>query len=65
MMTLSSNLRYRMVALGDKYHWIDRINNQSLTYENGEAAQFDSLDDAIDAFVDGKLTAKKNEVIAH
>jgi hypothetical protein len=65
MITLSSNLRYRIIAIGDKYHWIDRVNNEPITYENGEVAQFNSLDDAIDAFVEGKLTVKKNEVIAH
>jgi hypothetical protein len=65
MTMLTSNLRYRVIAIGDKYHWIDRVNNEPITYENGEVAQFNSLDDAIDAFVEGKLTVKKNEVIAH
>jgi len=61
--TLSSNLRYRVVAVGDKYHWLDRKTNQALNYKNGDEAQFDSLDSAIAAFVDGKLTVEKNEVM--
>lgn len=60
-MTLTSNLRYRVVAIGDNYHWIDRRTNQSVTYENGDTAQFPSLDKAITAFIDGKLTVKMNE----
>jgi len=61
--TLSSNLRYRVVAIGDKYHWLDRKTNQSLNYKNGDEAQFDSLDESIAAFVNGKLTVEKNEVL--
>jgi hypothetical protein len=61
---LTSNLRYRVVAIDDKYHWIDRATSQPVTYENGDEARFDSLDEAVDAFIDGKLTVKQNEVMA-
>lgn len=64
MTTLTSNLRYRVVAIDDKYHWIDRTANKPVTYENGDEARFDSLDEAVDAFIDGKLTVKQNEVMA-
>lgn len=58
---LSSNLRYRVVAVGDRYHWLDRKTNLPLTYKNGDEAQFDGLDDAIGAFLDGLLSAERNE----
>jgi hypothetical protein len=48
---------------GDKYHWLDRKTQQPLTYKNGDEAQFDSLDEAIDAFVKGRLTVERNEVL--
>jgi hypothetical protein len=60
-MNLTSNLRYRIVATGDNYHWIDRTTNEPVDYENGNAAQFPSLDEAIAAFIDGKLVVKVNE----
>lgn len=60
-MTLTSNLRYRVVAIGDNYHWIDRQTNEPVAYEDGDTAQFPSLDKAITAFIDGKLTVKMNE----
>lgn len=62
-MTLSSNLRYRVVASGDKFHWLDRKTNQPLTYRDGQAAQFDDLDAAIAAFVEGELSVERNEVL--
>ncbi len=60
-MKLDSNLRYRVVGVGDLYHWLDRKTNQPLSYKNGDAAQFKTLDEAIDAFVNGKLSAERNE----
>jgi hypothetical protein len=60
-MNLTSNLRYRIVAIGDSYHWIDRATGEPVDYENGDTAQFPSLDEAIDAFIDGKLAVKVNE----
>lgn len=45
----------------EQYHWLDRKTKQPLTYQNGEEAQFDSLDDAIKAFINGKLSATRNE----
>jgi hypothetical protein len=48
---------------GDKYHWLDRKTNEPLAYKDGSEAQFDSLDEAISAFVDGKLSAERNEVL--
>jgi hypothetical protein len=62
-MTLTSNLRYRVIAIGDNYHWIDRQTNQPVPYENGDTAQFSSLDKAITAFIDGKLTVKRNKMM--
>lgn len=47
-----------------KYHWLDRRTKQPVPYKSGDAAQFDSLDEAISAFVEGKLTAERNEVLA-
>lgn len=61
---LNSNLRYRVVAVGDKYHWLDRVTSEPLTYRDGSVAQFDGLDEAIAAFIDGKLSAERNEVMA-
>lgn len=59
-----NNLRYRVVGTNDDYHWLDRKTNQPLTYKNGSKAQFKSLDEAISAFIDGKLSAERNEVLA-
>jgi hypothetical protein len=63
MLTLDSNLRYRVVAVGERYHWIDRATNQPLTYKDGSGARFVGLDEAIAAFIDGKLSADRNEVL--
>ena len=60
-MNLTSNLRYRIVATGDNYYWIDRVTNEPVPYENGDTAQFSTLDETIAAFVDGKLVVKMNE----
>jgi hypothetical protein len=60
-MNLTSNLRYRVVAIGDNYHWLDRATNEPVTYENGDTAQFPTLDEAIATFIDGKLAVKMNE----
>jgi len=60
-MKLSSNLRYRVVSVDDHYHWLDRATNQPVPYKDGSVAQFDDLDAAIAAFVNGKLTVERNE----
>lgn len=60
-MTLTSNLRYRVIAIDNHYHWVDRQTNQPVLYENGDEARFPSLDKAIHAFIDGKLAVKRNE----
>src|ERR1043165_1097304 len=57
---LSSNLRYRVVASGNRYHWIDRATRLPVPYEGGSKAMFKSLDEAVAAFVDGKLVVKQN-----
>ena len=57
---LSSNLRYRVVASGNRYHWIDRATKLPVPFADGSKALFKSLDEAIDAFVEGKLTVKQN-----
>lgn len=62
-MSLDSNLRYRIVAVGEKYHWLDRKTGEPLAYKSGDVAQFDDLDAAIAAFVEGKLTIERNEVL--
>lgn len=62
-MTSDSNLRYRVVAIGEQYHWLDRATNQPLTYKDGSEARFGSLDEAISTFVDGRLSAERNEVL--
>ena len=62
---LSSNLRYRVVAIGDRYHWIDRCTQLPVPYEGGGKARFETLDDAIAAFIDGKLTVKQNVELKH
>lgn len=64
MFKLDSNLRYRVVAVGEKYHWLDRATQQSLTYKDGSEAQFADLDSAIQVFIDGELTVECNEVLA-
>lgn len=46
-----------------QYYWLDRKTNQPLTYKDGSEARFDGLDEAITAFVDGELSAKRNEVL--
>jgi hypothetical protein len=58
-----NNLRYRVIAIGDYYHWTDRKTGQAVPYENGDEARFNSLDEAVDAFIQGKLAVKKNEVM--
>jgi len=58
---MNSNLRYRVMSNDDYFFWIDRKTSQALTYKNGDEARFDSLDEAIAAFVDAKLTVEKNE----
>lgn len=30
---MNSNLRYRVIAIGERYHWIDRATNKPLIYE--------------------------------
>jgi hypothetical protein len=60
---MNSNLRYRVVAIDDRYHWIDRRTNQPVTFKDGSEARFDGLDEAVRAFIDGKLSVEKNEVI--
>lgn len=72
-MTLNSNLRYRVVAIdGDitqllsgpcPCYWLDRKTNQPLTYKDGSKAQWSTLDEAIEAFVEGRLTVGRNEVM--
>lgn len=47
----------------EQYRWLDRATNQPLTYKDGSEARFDGLDEAIDAFVDSKLRAERNEVL--
>lgn len=59
-----SNLRYRVVAIGMRHHWLDRKTDQPLTYKSGDEAQFDSLDEAVSAFTEGQLTVQRNEVLA-
>lgn len=61
--TLNSNLRYRVVGIGDQYHWLDRKTNEPLTDKNGHEARFDSLDAAIQAFIEGRLSADRNEAL--
>lgn len=73
MTTLDSNLRYRVVAInGDAAqllsgpcpcYWLDRKTQQPLTYKDGGEAQWPTLDEAIDAFVEGKLSVEKNEAL--
>jgi hypothetical protein len=62
---LSSNLRYRVVATGNHYHWIDRCTQLPVPYAGGGRARFKSLDEAIAAFIDGKLTVKQNVELKH
>lgn len=59
-LNLDSNLRYRVVATGNRYHWIDRCTQLPVRFSGGGKALFKSLDQAIAAFVDGKLTVKQN-----
>lgn len=49
---------------GEQYHWIDRKTKEPLTYKDGSEARFESLDEAISAFIDGRLSVNKNEVLA-
>lgn len=73
MTTLDSNLRYRVVAInGDAAkllsrpcpcYWLDRTTQQPLTYKDGGEARWSSLDEAIEAFVEGRLTVERNEVM--
>lgn len=53
----------RPAEIDDRYHWLDRKTDKPLTYKNGNEAQFNSLDEAIDAFVEGKLSVDRNEVL--
>ena len=55
-----------VAALNDdhEYHWLDRATNRPLIYANGDEARFNSLDEAIQAFIDGRLSASRNEVLA-
>lgn len=57
---LESNLRYRVVATGNRYQWIDRATKLPVPYAGGGRALFKTLDEAIDAFIQGKLTVKQN-----
>jgi hypothetical protein len=57
---LSSNLRYRVVAIGPRYHWLDRATKLPVPYADGSKARFTTLDEAIAAFTEGKLTVKQN-----
>lgn len=70
---LNSNLRYRVVAVnGDAAkllsgpcpcYWLDRKTRQPLTYKDGSEARWTTLDDAIDAFVEGRLEVEGNELL--
>lgn len=70
---IENNFRYRVVAVnGDATkllsgpcpcYWLDRKTQQPLTYKNGSEARWSSLDEAIDAFVEGKLEVARNEVM--
>lgn len=72
-MTLDSSLRYRVVAInGDAAkllsgpcpcYWLDRKTDQPLTYKDGSEARWTSLDEAISAFVEGRLEVERNEVM--
>ena len=62
---LESNLRYRVVAIGDRYHWIDRATKLPVPFAGGGKARFKTLDEAIAAFIDGKLTVKQNVELKH
>lgn len=62
---LDSKLRYRVVGIGEQYHWLDRANNQPLTYKDGHQARFNTLDDAIHAFIRQELSAEMNEELKH
>lgn len=72
-MTLDSNLRYRVVAINGDWaklvsgpcpcYWLDRATQQPLTYKDGSEARWTSLDEAIEAFVEGRLTVEMNEVM--
>lgn len=52
------------VETNGQYHWLDRATSQPLTYKDGGEARFDSLDEAISAFVEARLSAERNEVLA-
>jgi len=62
---LDNNLRYRVVAIKDRYHWVDRATKLPVPYEGGGKALFKSLDEAIAAFIDGKLAVKQNIPLKH
>jgi hypothetical protein len=57
---LDSNLRYRVEAIGNRYHWIDRATKLPVPYADGSKARFKTLDEAIAAFVEGQLTVRQN-----
>lgn len=50
-------------ASGDRYHWLDRATNQPLTYKDGREAQWETLDEAITAFINKRLAVERNEVM--
>lgn len=58
---LDSDLRYRVIYQDSSYRWLDRKTNDFLMYRDGNDALFNSLDDAISAFVNGMLTVDQNE----
>jgi hypothetical protein len=61
MTTLNSHLRYRVVAVGNGYHWLDRATNIPVPRKDGSPATFASLDEAINAFIDQQLAVTVNE----
>lgn len=58
---LDSDMRYRVIYQDSAYRWSDRKTNKFLMYRDGNEALFNSLDDAIAAFVNGMLTVTQNE----
>jgi hypothetical protein len=61
-MILTSNLRYRVVGTDDnQYHWLDRATGTPVPFKDGSPALFGSLDEAINAFIEQKLTVVINE----
>lgn len=60
-LALDSDLRYRVIFKDSVYRWLDRKTKEFLTHKDGKDAPFDSLDEAISAFVNGTLTVSQNE----